>query len=89
MSLLELSGHNNGLLKRADEPARGALEIIERRNYTLEPTNRAEEVAVSLLDRADVVVNVIDATSLERCLLLTVELLEKRKPMSSALKHVG
>ena len=53
--------------------------------YSLEPANKAEEVAVSLLDRADMVVNVIDATSLERCLLLTVELLEKRKPIIIAL----
>ena len=63
--------------------------------YSLETSNRAEEVAVSLLDKADVIVNVIDATSLERCLLLTLELLEKRKPVIIALnmwdeaQHVG
>ncbi|MFH1970651.1 MAG: ferrous iron transporter B, partial [Verrucomicrobiota bacterium] len=63
--------------------------------YSLEATNKAEEVAVSLLDQADVIVNVVDATSLERCLLLTVELLEKRKPVIVALnmwdeaQHLG
>jgi len=72
------------------------LEIVDAPGtYSLEPTNKAEEVAVSLLDKADVIVNVIDATSLERCLLLTVELLEKRKPVIVALnmwdeaQHLG
>jgi len=71
-------------------------EIIDAPGtYSLEPTNRAEEVAVSLLDKADVIVNVIDATSLERCLLLTVQLLERRKPVIIALnmwdeaQHLG
>jgi len=63
--------------------------------YSLVPTNKAEEVAVSLLNQADVIVNVVDATSLERCLLLTVELLEQRKPVIVALnmwdeaQHLG
>ena len=72
------------------------VEILDAPGtYSLEPTNKAEEVAVSLLDQADVVVNVVDATSLERCLLLTVELLEKRKPVIVALnmwdeaQHLG
>ncbi|MFH1476528.1 MAG: ferrous iron transporter B [Verrucomicrobiota bacterium] len=63
--------------------------------YSLVATNKAEEVAVSLLDQADVIVNVLDATSLERCLLLTLELLAKRKPVIVALnmwdeaQHLG
>jgi len=72
------------------------LEIVDAPGtYSLEPTNKAEEVAVSLLDKADVIVNVVDATSLERCLLLTVELLEQRKPVIIALnmwdeaQHLG
>jgi len=72
------------------------LEVVDAPGtYSLEPTNKAEEVAVSLLDKADVVVNVVDATSLERCLVLTLELLEKRKPVIVALnmwdeaKHLG
>ena len=48
-----------------------AVEILDAPGtYSLEATNKAEEVAVSLLDQADVIVNVVDATSLERCLLL-------------------
>jgi ferrous iron transport protein B len=72
------------------------LEIIDAPGtYSLEPTNKAEEVAVSLLDQADVIVNVVDATSLERCLLLTLELLKTGKPVIVALnmwdesKHLG
>lgn len=73
-----------------------SVEILDAPGtYSLEATNKAEEVAVSLLDQADVIVNVVDATSLERCLLLTVELLEKRKPVIVALnmwdeaQHLG
>jgi ferrous iron transport protein B len=72
------------------------IEIIDAPGtYSLTPTNKAEEVAISLLDRADVIVNVLDATSLERCLLLTIELLQRRKPVILALnmwdeaQHLG
>lgn len=53
--------------------------------YSLEPTCKAEEVAVSMLEGGDVVVNVIDATHLERNLHLTLQLLEKRVPLVIAL----
>jgi ferrous iron transport protein B len=49
--------------------------------YSLQPTNRAEEVAVEVLRWADLIVNVVDATNLERNLFLTLELLESKKPM--------
>jgi ferrous iron transport protein B len=49
--------------------------------YTLEPTSRAEEVAVQMLTSGDVVVNVLDATTLERNLNLTVQLIKRRTPM--------
>ncbi len=48
-----------------------------------------------MLDQADSVINVVDATNLERNLFLTLELLEKNKPVVVALnmwdetKHVG
>jgi ferrous iron transport protein B len=63
--------------------------------YTLDPTNTAEEVAVEMLQEADLVVNVIDATHLERNLPLTLELLERGIPMVIVLniwdeaKHKG
>ena len=42
--------------------------------YSLEPTCPAEEVAVKLVEKADLVINVVDATNLERNLLLTRQL---------------
>jgi ferrous iron transport protein B len=63
--------------------------------YTLDPTNRAEEVAVEMIKEGDVIINVIDATHLERNLHLTLELLEQNIPLVVALnlwdeaKHKG
>jgi len=63
--------------------------------YTLEPTSKAEEVAVEMLKDGDIVVNVVDATNLERNLYLTLQLLERKVPVIVALnlwdeaKHAG
>ncbi|MFW6141244.1 MAG: FeoB small GTPase domain-containing protein [Candidatus Saliniplasma sp.] len=63
--------------------------------YSLEPTNKAEEVSKKMLEEADMVVNVMDATNIERNLYLTLELLEKNVPMVVALnmwdeaQHLG
>ncbi len=72
------------------------LELIDAPGtYSLDPSNKAEAVAVSLLNKADAILNVVDATSLERCLVLTVELLGRGKPMIMALnlwdeaQHLG
>ena len=71
-------------------------EIIDAPGtYSLEPSNKAEDVALKMLKDADVVVNVIDSTNLERNLYLTLELLEKNKPILLVLnlwdetKHLG
>ena len=49
------------------------VEIIDAPGtYSLEPSNKAEEVAVEMLASADVVINVVDATNLERNLFLTL-----------------
>ncbi|MDI3547393.1 MAG: ferrous iron transport protein [Halanaerobiales bacterium] len=53
--------------------------------YTLEPTNKAEEVAVNMLNEGDLVINIVDATNLERNLNLTLQLLEKDIPVIIAL----
>lgn len=53
--------------------------------YTTEPTNKAEEVAVEMLKDGNVVINIVDATNLERNLYLTLELLEKGIPVIVAL----
>lgn len=63
--------------------------------YTLEPTCKAEEIAVEILKDGDVIINVVDATNLERNLYLTLQLLERRVPVIVALnmwddtKHKG
>jgi ferrous iron transport protein B len=63
--------------------------------YTLEPTSQAEEIARDMLPSGDVVVNVVNATNLERNLYLTLQLLEKDVPVIVALniwddtKHLG
>ena len=54
--------------------------------YSLDPTTRVEEVSRKIfLNGADVVVNVIDATNLERNLNLTLQILEKGVPTVVAL----
>jgi len=63
--------------------------------YSLEATSKAEEVAQTMLQEADFVINVVDATHLERNLYLTLEILERKKPSIIALnlwdetKHLG
>ncbi len=63
--------------------------------YSIQSSNKAEEVAVRMLNEADVVINVIDSTNLERNLYLTLELLEKKIPIIIVLnlwdeaKHLG
>ena len=71
-------------------------EIIDAPGtYSLEPSNKAEEVALEMLKNADIVINVVDSTNLERNLYLTLELLEQNKPIILVLnlwdetKHLG
>jgi ferrous iron transport protein B len=72
------------------------VEVIDvPGTYTLEPTSKAEEVASQMLQDGDLVLNVVDATNLERNLYLTMELLERKVPVIVALniwddtKHKG
>ncbi len=53
--------------------------------YTLEPTCKAEEIAVELLKEGEIVINVMDATNLERSLNLTLQLIKRRIPFIAAL----
>jgi len=53
--------------------------------YSLEPTCKAEEVAVRMIEAGDIIINVIDATNLERNLYLTFELMERGTPLIVAL----
>ncbi|MCK4771600.1 MAG: ferrous iron transport protein B [Candidatus Latescibacteria bacterium] len=53
--------------------------------YSLEPLDEAARVAVDLIDDAKLIINVVDATHLERHLTLTMELLAQGKPVVVAL----
>ncbi|MCD6413546.1 MAG: ferrous iron transporter B [Elusimicrobia bacterium] len=63
--------------------------------YSLSAQSPAEAVAVNMLKEGDIVINVVDATNLERNLNLTLQLIEKKAPMVVALnmwddtKHKG
>lgn len=63
--------------------------------YNLEVASKAEEIAVQMLKQGDLIINVVDATNLERNLYLTLQLLEKNIPLIVALniwddtKHKG
>lgn len=75
-------GYTKGYFKLGDEMA----EVIDvPGTYTLEPTSEAERIAAEMLETGDIVINVVDATNLERNLNLTLQLMEKRIPMVIAL----
>ena len=92
-------GFTKGYIKLGNEIA----EIIDvPGTYTLDPTSRAEEVAVKMLKEAisdnkgrNLVINVVDATNLERNLNLTLQLLKQDIPVIIDLnlwdetKHTG
>ncbi len=53
--------------------------------YSLEPDSPAEEVATKMMGDADLIINVVDSTNLERNLNLSMQLLEQDIPMVIAL----
>jgi len=75
-------GYSRGFTKLGEEE----VEVIDvPGTYTLEPTSEAEEIASQMLLSGDLVINVVDATNLERNLYLTLQLLERNIPMIVAL----
>ena len=75
-------GFTRGSMKLGDDE----VEVIDVPGaYSLEPTNKAEEVAATMVAEGDLVINVVDATNLERNLYLTLELLERQTPVIVAL----
>ncbi|MFC2058690.1 FeoB small GTPase domain-containing protein [Chloroflexota bacterium] len=75
-------GFTKGFMKLGEEQ----VEVIDvPGTYTLEPTSKAEEVAAEMLNDGDLIINVVDATNLERNLYLTLELLERQVPVIVAL----
>lgn len=63
--------------------------------YSLEEFSQADEVALKIIEEGDILINILDATNLERNLSLTLQLLMKCKPMVICLnfwedtKHKG
>lgn len=85
-------GYTLGRMKLGEESA----EVVDvPGTYTLDPTCKAEEVAVEMCGDGDLIINVVDATNLERNLNLTLQLLKKKVPMVVALnlwdeaRHIG
>jgi ferrous iron transport protein B len=75
-------GFTTGYLRLGEDRA----QVIDvPGTYTLEPTSKAEEVAVEMLKDGDLVIDVVDATNLERNLNLTLQLLERQIPTVIAL----
>jgi len=84
--------YTKGFMKLGEEQ----VEVIDvPGTYTLEPTCEAEQVALRMLDSGDMVINVVNATNLERNLYLTLQLLERKIPLVVALnlwddtRHLG
>jgi ferrous iron transport protein B len=76
--------------------ARDSAEVIDTPGvYSLESSGQAGEVARKMLRDGDIIINVVNATNLERDLYLTLELLEERIPIVVALNvwddagHIG
>ena len=74
----------------------GIYDVVDAPGtYSLEPLDDAARVAIDLIDGAKRIVNVVDATHLERHLPLTLELIAQGKPMVVALnmsdeaRHLG
>lgn len=75
-------GFTRGFMKLGGE----TVEVIDvPGTYTLEPTTEAEKIASEMLDTGDIVINVVNATNLERNLYLTSQLLERNIPVIVAL----
>jgi len=53
--------------------------------YSLVPASKAEEVAAEMVKEGDIIIDVIDATNLERSLNFTLDLLESGAPIIIAL----
>jgi len=85
-------GYTAGRMRYGDEN----YDVVDAPGtYSLEPLDDAARVTLDLLDGAERIINVVDATHLERHLTLTLELIAQGKPMVVALnmsdeaRHLG
>ncbi|MBN2369867.1 MAG: ferrous iron transporter B [Vicinamibacteria bacterium] len=72
------------------------LDVVDAPGvYSLAPLDDAARVTIDLVDRAERVINIVDATHIERHLPLTLELLARNRPvfvalnMSDEARHLG
>lgn len=72
-------GFTQGKMKLGEDTSAVIIDVPGI--YDLTPRSKADEVAVEMVAQGDVVINVLDATNLERNLYLTLELKEKGVPM--------
>jgi ferrous iron transport protein B len=72
-----------GYIKLGEDEMGAVLDVPGL--YNLRPVCRADEVALEILRKGDIVVNIVDATNLERNLFLTLELRERNVPVVVAL----
>lgn len=70
--------YSSGTMRYAGKTA----ELVDTPGtYSLNPRSKVEEVTVSMLGEGDIIINVLDATNIERNLYLTLQLLELGKPL--------
>ena len=72
-------GFTQGFMKLGQEEYGVVIDVPGI--YNLDPLSKADSVAVDMLEKGDIVVNIIDATNLERNLYLTLQLRERNVPM--------
>ncbi len=87
-------GCSHALAEHTSEPR--IVELVDvPGTYSLNPEAKSERIAVDMLTAGDVIINVVDATNLERNLILTTELAKLQKPMIVVLnmwdetQHMG
>ena len=72
-------GFSQGYIKLGEEKYGTVIDVPGV--YNLNPLSTADKVASEMVEKGDIIVNVVDATNLERNLFLTLELREKNVPM--------
>ncbi|MFH1847018.1 MAG: ferrous iron transporter B [Candidatus Omnitrophota bacterium] len=76
-------GFSQGYIKLANNETGILLDVPGV--YHLDPLCKTDKIAVDMLKKGNILINVLDATNLERNLFLTLELRERKIPMIIAL----
>jgi len=56
--------------------------------YSLKGNNDAEDIAIEMFSKSDIIINILDVTNLERNLFLTYQLLQKKIPIIIAANFI-